>query len=93
MVATVVAQFVDRIGRRPLWLTSTAGMLASYVIIMALSATFAGNQNAATGIAVIPFLFIFYGFYDIAWTIQCYSYTTEILPYDMRTVSAHARPC
>jgi hypothetical protein len=22
---------------------------------------------------------------DIAWTIQCYSYSTEILPYDLRT--------
>ncbi len=60
-------------------------MLCSYVLITALSATFANTKDAATGIAVIPFLFIFFGFYDIAWTIQCYSYTTEILPYDLRT--------
>jgi MFS family permease len=85
IIATVVAQFVDKIGRRPLWLTSTAGMLCSYVVITALSATFANTGKAAAGTAVIPFLFIFFGFYDIAWTIQCYSYTTEILPYDLRT--------
>lgn len=28
---------------------------------------------------------IFFAFYCIAWTIQCYSYTTEILPYSLRT--------
>lgn len=60
-------------------------MLFSYCLITALSATFANTKNSATGIAVIPFLFVFYAFYDIAWTIQCYSYTTEILPYDLRT--------
>lgn len=85
IVATTVAQFVDKIGRRPLWLTSTTGMLCSYCVITALSAIFAKTKHAPTGIAVIPFLFIFFGFYDIAWTIQCYSYTTEILPYDLRT--------
>lgn len=60
-------------------------MLVAYVIITALSATFAKTHDKSTGIAVVPFLFIFFGFYDIAWTIQCYSYTTEILPYDLRT--------
>lgn len=28
---------------------------------------------------------VFFGFYCIAWTIQCFSYTTEILPYNLRT--------
>lgn len=60
-------------------------MLGAYIVITALSASFASTQHSATGIAVIPFLFIFFGFYDIAWTIQCYSYTTEILPYNLRT--------
>lgn len=62
IISATVAQFVDRIGRRPLWLISTGGMLCSYVIITALSATFAKTQNNGTGLAVIPFLFIFFGF-------------------------------
>lgn len=70
IISTVVAQFVDKIGRRPLWLTSTAGMLGSYIVITALSATFANTGQQAAGTAVIPFLFIFFGFYVIAWTIQ-----------------------
>lgn len=84
-VALTVAQFVDKIGRRPLWLISTGGMLCAYILITALSATFDRTQESATGIAVIPFLFVFFGFYCIAWTIQCFSYTTEILPYNLRT--------
>jgi hypothetical protein len=60
-------------------------MLVSYIIITALSATFAQTARAAIGTAVVPFLFIFFGFYASAWTIMCFSYTTEILPYNMRT--------
>lgn len=62
IISATVAQFVDRIGRRPLWLISTGGMLCAYVIITALSATFAKTQVQGTGLAVIPFLFIFFGF-------------------------------
>lgn len=62
IISATVAQFVDRIGRRPLWLISTGGMLGAYVIITALSATFAKTQVHSTGLAVIPFLFIFFGF-------------------------------
>ncbi len=52
---------VERFGRRPLFLTSFVGMFCSYVIVMGLSATFATQGNTSAGIAVIPFLFIFYG--------------------------------
>ncbi|EKC97194.1 hexose transporter [Trichosporon asahii var. asahii CBS 8904] len=79
-ISTTFAQFVDRIGRRPLWLTSTGGMLLTYCVITALSATFANTQKGPIGVAQI-----FFAFYCIAWTIQCYSYTTEILPYSLRT--------
>ena len=57
---------VDRIGRRPLWLASTAGMFFSLCCVMGLSAGYSMNNTKTLGIAVIPFLFIFYGFYDMA---------------------------
>jgi hypothetical protein len=41
-------------------------MFASYVIITGLSGSFAQSGSGATGIAVIPFLFIFFMGYDIA---------------------------
>lgn len=41
-----------------------------------------GFSNAAH--AVIAFIFIFYAFYDIAFTPLIVSYTVEILPYHIR---------
>lgn len=74
----------ERLGRRKLWLTSTGGMLLSYIVITALSGSFEASQTRSIGIAVVPFLFIFYGFYDIGWTPLPFSYGAEILPYHMR---------
>lgn len=67
-VSVGASQLVDIVGRRFLFLTSTAGMLASMIIVTGLSAGYAEHLKNAIGTAVIPFLFIFYGFYDIAWT-------------------------
>lgn len=64
--AVGAACFVDKVGRRPLFLASATVMCLSFVVITALSASFASTQHAATGVAVIPFLFIFYAGYDIA---------------------------
>ncbi|CAG8898346.1 unnamed protein product [Penicillium egyptiacum] len=76
---------VERFGRRPLFLISIIGMLVSYVLVMGLSAGFAKSRSHALGTAVIPCLFIYYGFYDIAWTPLPVPYTAEILPFRLRT--------
>ena len=52
----------ERYGRRPLWLISATGMLFSFIIITALSAVYAEKGGEAVGKAVIPMLFIFFGF-------------------------------
>ncbi|KAL0576861.1 hypothetical protein V5O48_005126 [Marasmius crinis-equi] len=72
-------------GRRPAFFTSTVGMFVSYVFVMGLSAGFATKHHSGLGIAVIPFLFFFNAFYAIAWTPLPYHYTTEIMPYSLRT--------
>lgn len=41
-------------------------MLIGFTIVTALSGAFAEGGSDATGIAVIPFLFIFFAGYDIA---------------------------
>ncbi|KAJ3962732.1 hypothetical protein N0V92_000524 [Colletotrichum tropicale] len=66
--STSAAINIDKIGRRPLWLTATS----DYGI-------------KAAGTAVIPFLFLFYASYDIAYTPMSYGYPTEILTYSLRT--------
>lgn len=60
-LAQYAASKVEVWGRRPLFFASIIGMFCSYVVVMALSATFAEKGNQAAGIAVVPFLFFFYG--------------------------------
>ncbi|PYI09322.1 general substrate transporter [Aspergillus sclerotiicarbonarius CBS 121057] len=83
--AAVGAFLIDRLGRRPLFLASAAIMFVSYVLVTALSGSFAATNDAATGAAVIPFLFIFFAGYCIALTPFLTSYPCEIWPYRLRS--------
>ena len=64
--AVAAAFSVDRLGRKKLFLASAGTMLISYIIITGLSGSFAQTGTPSTGIAVIPFLFIYFAGYDIA---------------------------
>lgn len=64
--ASAAALSVDRLGRRLLFLASAGIMLVGYILVTALSGSFAETGSPATGIAVIPFLFVFFAGYDIA---------------------------
>ncbi|OHF04034.1 hypothetical protein CORC01_00896 [Colletotrichum orchidophilum] len=86
ILSTSAALSVDRVGRRPLWLTSTIGMFFSFIVVMGLSGAYdTQGQQKAVGLAVVPFLFVFFGFYDLAWTPLSNMYSVEILPYNLRT--------
>jgi MFS family permease len=76
---------VDRVGRRFLFLAATTGMLISYILITALSATFAKGGSAAVGTAVVPFLFLMYGCFSLAFTPLVVAYPVEIWPYNLRS--------
>ncbi|BGP27282.1 hypothetical protein JCM10295v2_006246 [Rhodotorula toruloides] len=84
IISMLGASFVDRIGRRKLWLTSTAIMFVSYCCLIGLSAGFDHTKNKGLGYGVIVFIFTSYGGYSLGWTPLPYPYTTEILPYSMR---------
>lgn len=75
----------DRVGRRPLFLTSIAGMLTMYVIVMGLSAGFAMTKQQSMGVAVVPMLYLYFAFYTLAITPLPIAYTVEILPFGIRT--------
>ncbi|KAH7025701.1 general substrate transporter [Microdochium trichocladiopsis] len=83
--AVAASVSVERLGRRPLFLSSAVIMLVSYIVITGLSGSFANTGNAPVGIAVIPFLFIFFLGYDIALTPLVVSYPVEIWPYRLRS--------
>ncbi|GJE85509.1 hexose transporter [Phanerochaete sordida] len=81
----VFASFcVERIGRRVLFITSTLGMLLFFILQTICSAQYAMHKNDAAAHAVIAFIFLFYAFYDLAFTPLIVSYTVEILPYSLR---------
>ncbi|KAF3009171.1 hypothetical protein E8E14_004202 [Neopestalotiopsis sp. 37M] len=78
------AFLVDRLGRRLLFLWSTAGMLVSYIVWTACSAVNAETGSSAAGIMVVVCLFFYYFHYDIAYTPLLLAYPTEIFPYSLR---------
>ncbi|KAJ0267994.1 hypothetical protein COL940_013827 [Colletotrichum noveboracense] len=84
VMAVSAAMSVDRVGRRFLFLTSVLGMLTSYIILSGLNGGFATTGKASVGLAVVPFLYIYYSFYDIAFTPLIVSYPAEIWPYQLR---------
>ncbi|USW48591.1 Putative major facilitator, sugar transporter, major facilitator superfamily [Septoria linicola] len=82
--AVGAALMVDKLGRRFLFLASASTMLIGFIITTALSGSFAETGNAGIGLAVIPFLFVFFAGYDIALTPLLFAYPCEIWPYNLR---------
>ncbi|KAL3491900.1 general substrate transporter [Aspergillus germanicus] len=84
IVALTMCFFVDKLGRRRLFLISTAGMLVAFIVWTICSARYdeAGNRAAAN--SVIAMIYIYYLFYNIAWSGLLIGYTVEILPYSLR---------
>lgn len=66
ILAVLASCLVDKLGRRFLFLASASIMLVSFIIITALSGSFASTGSSAAGLAVVPFLFVFFAGYDIA---------------------------
>jgi fucose permease len=59
-------------------------MLASYIVWTALTAYFKRSLDQKASNAVVAFIFIYYFFYDIAWTPLLQAYPVEIYPYTLR---------
>ena len=84
VVAVGMCFVIDRFGRRPLFLFSTAGMLGSFVIWTVCAAQFVKTGVPSAGYAEIAFIFIYYVFYNSAWSGLLVGYGVEILPYRLR---------
>ncbi|PSN59349.1 hexose transporter [Corynespora cassiicola Philippines] len=75
----------ERIGRRPLWLASFIGMMMANVPLTIASARYAANGSKGAAYATVIFLFLYNAAFNIACNPLPYSYTTELLPYSIRT--------
>jgi MFS family permease len=87
-VAMTGAGLVERVGRRKLFLTSIGGMLGCFCLITALAGAYNGTKVKSTGVAMVPFIFFFMGFYSLAFTPLPMLYTPEISPLTLRAKSA-----
>ena len=84
IVALTMCFFVDKIGRRRLFLVSTAGMLVAFIVWTICSARYDINHTSSTANAVVAMIYLYYVFYNLAWSGLLVSYTVEILPYSIR---------
>jgi sugar porter (SP) family MFS transporter len=84
IVSISCALLCDRVGRRPLFLAATGGMLLCLMAATVSGAQYSKTDNRGTGIAVIVF-FWFHGVcYAFAWSGLLVAYTVEILPFKLR---------
>ncbi|KAF8641454.1 hypothetical protein AX16_009966 [Volvariella volvacea WC 439] len=84
LIVAIIAGFLcERVGRRPLFIISTVGMLVFWTVI-SICFRYASDGISAAGRAAVAAIFLYYGFYDLAYTPLIVSYTVEILPYRLR---------
>jgi hypothetical protein len=73
--ATVTSFSVERVGRRTLFLTSTAGMLMAYTVMTITGAIFAQKGSHAAGNAFLAFVFVYNFFYEYVSSLLCVVYS------------------
>ncbi|KAL3476695.1 general substrate transporter [Aspergillus californicus] len=85
--ATGICFFVEKFGRRRLFLTSCISMLLCFIATTIALARFPEGPGGADGNAgntVIVFIFLYYISYNIGFSGLLVSYSSEILPYRIR---------
>ncbi|KAJ3507015.1 hypothetical protein NLJ89_g6538 [Agrocybe chaxingu] len=88
VIALGAAMLVDFAGRRPLFIVSNSGMLATFSCWTITTALYKNLNNAAAARATVPLIFLFYFFYDLAYTPMLIAYALEILPFRNLTMMA-----
>jgi len=85
IVSVGCAFLVDRVGRRPLFLTATTGMCLMFLAWTITAAQFEKTGNVKTsGYPQVAFVWLFGVFYSLAWSGLLVAYALEILPYKLR---------
>lgn len=82
--ALVSMMMVDKLGRRRIFLISNVGMLIAFAMWTVTTALFSQWGNVVAARATVPLIFIYFFFYDFAYTAMLVLYTLEILPYNIR---------
>ncbi|KAG8940400.1 hypothetical protein FRC04_005284 [Tulasnella sp. 424] len=83
-MAILSALYVERVGRRRLFLTSNVGMLLTFSVWTATTAVYQQTGSYAAALVSVVFIFVFCIFYDFAYTPILVTYVVEILPFRIR---------
>ncbi|KAF2454452.1 hexose transporter protein [Lineolata rhizophorae] len=83
-VSVLCAILVDRVGRRPLFLSATGGMCFAFTIWTICAAQYEQKRDTAAGKAVIAFIWIHSFSYALAWSGLLIAYSVEVLPFKIR---------
>ncbi|PPQ98744.1 lactose permease [Panaeolus cyanescens] len=84
VIAIGAAMLVDVAGRRPLFVISNSGMLLTFCSWTITTALYRELNNVTAARVTIPLIFLFYFFYDLAYTPMLVAYALEILPFRIR---------
>lgn len=84
LMAIAGALCSERLGRRTLLIASATGMLIFMVCVTACSAVYMRSESTAAAKAVVVFLFLFFGSYDIGFTPIPPLYVAELAPSSLR---------
>jgi hypothetical protein len=71
----------DSVGERSPDLHHQSILSGAYIIWAVLKSFVTRTKNEAAGGAVVGFIFIYYFFFDVAWTPLLQVYPVEIFPY------------
>jgi len=84
IVCITCALLVDRVGRRPLFLAATGGMLLFLICATITGQQYTATDNVKIGYVNILFVWLHGVAYAFAWSGLLVGYTVEILPYKLR---------
>ncbi|KAF2501185.1 sugar transporter [Lophium mytilinum] len=84
IAATLGSRFHDIVGRRKMFLGSTAGLVICLSIMAGTSSSFVNTKNQTSASASIAFIFIFGVIFAFAFTSMQPIYPAEVMSNDMR---------
>ncbi|KAI1827069.1 general substrate transporter [Xylaria intraflava] len=84
VVSVTVATLIDKFGRRPIFLTATAGMFVVFIFWTLSSGLYGELRLPGAQNALIFFIWAHSFFYAVAWSGLLVAYAIEILPYKLR---------
>ncbi|KXJ88658.1 general substrate transporter [Microdochium bolleyi] len=84
LVAMTGANLVNRVGRRPIFLTATSCMLAGMIAWTIAGSVFASSRSEASGAGVLTCIIFFISAYNICWNPLAVAYPVEIMPFSIR---------